>query len=394
MSASSSQAVRPSLPAQGTILKICRESCKAARLQADVKVDQSSIDRFLVNLDEETVTRLKTQHGLDLPIKFDDAHSEITFLTVLSVLNTLSAYRAPFHAVTGKGAYQNVIALCVGLYNRLGIEKFSASGLASLTRVEVLEQWRLASKSSETFEQDQILEPANLVIECCHSTGRALLANGYETPAALVLDALPNYHPEAEMDDPKTADDFVYKIISTIPAFYDAYLPSGASSKPIYLFKKAYFLLYSLYQAFHRSGQQQVPVYIPDLSRVKLPMFVDNVLPTMCLHLGLVDTSESTFETLSAWGKEIQQERQQKTTVVKGGPSLTAEEAYHIRAATLDAASIVIDRLQEVATQDEKFKWLLQISEVDLDGYLWAAAKDDPALRKVPRMVEQGTIMY
>lgn len=28
------------------------------------------------------------------------------------------------------------------------------------------------------------------------------------------------------------------------------------------------------------------------------------------------------------------------------------------------------------------------------DGYLWSVAKDDPALRNVPRMVERGTIMY
>lgn len=28
------------------------------------------------------------------------------------------------------------------------------------------------------------------------------------------------------------------------------------------------------------------------------------------------------------------------------------------------------------------------------DGYLWAVAKDDPVLRKVPRMVERNTIMY
>lgn len=123
-------------------------------------------------------------------------------------------------------------------------------------------------------------------------------------------------------------------------------------------------------------------------------MFVDNVLPTMCLHLGLIDTIGSKFETLSQWGKTIQQHQEEKCAEVKGGPSMTAEEAYYVRAATLDAASIVVDRIQEVARRDSKLEWLLKINEVDLDGYLWSVAKDDPSLRRVPRMVERGTVMY
>lgn len=181
-------------------------------MQAGIDIHKANIDQFLTNLNEGTFTRLKSQHGLDLPIHFKDVQSEITFLTILSVLNTLSAYRAPFHGTTGKGAYQNVITLCVGLYNRHGIETFSAKGLANLTKEQVLEEWKLASESPAEFQPEQVSEPADLVIECCHTTGQALLNHGYATPADLVFDALPTYQPDVETDDTKAADDFVHKV--------------------------------------------------------------------------------------------------------------------------------------------------------------------------------------
>lgn len=124
-------------------------------------------------------------------------------------------------------------------------------------------------------------------------------------------------------------------------------------------------------------------------------MFVDNVLPTMCVHLGLLDLSQCSEEALVQWGQTSTVQKNNKHVGVIQGPILTISQAYIVRAAALDAGVKVVQRARDLAVQQpERFAWLHNFNEVDLDGYLWSVAKDDPELRSVPRMVEKGTIMY
>ncbi|KAJ9093699.1 hypothetical protein QFC21_006295 [Naganishia friedmannii] len=181
--------------------------------------------------------------------------------------------------------------------------------------------------------------------------------------------------------------------------------------EPVYIFKKVFFLLFALHQRLplRKSEGEKVPrVPAPSV----LPMFVDNVLPTMSVHLGFVDLSECTLPALRAWGATSTAttastaDADQSTEATKGGrkkiqegPSLTRAEAYVVRAATVDAGRIAVERAHALAAPaasdgDNALGWLAQMTEADLDGYLWSVAKDDPELRKVPRMVELGTIMY
>lgn len=387
---------RPNPPPRGRCIQTCRQSCAAARKEANIAVaSPSSIDAFLASLDRATFERLKNEHGVDVPLAFDSLEAEATFLTMLAVLNTLSAYRSPFHAATGKGAYQNVIRLCVGLYQRGGEEQFSARGLQTIDAAVVAEVWGLPAERTQW--PDGMDEPIDLVVQCCRETGESLKAAKYATPAELVLRAL---RKDASTSDAEHADNFIHAITSTLSPLYDAF-NLQPNNTPVYLFKKAYFLLLSLHQRLR--GRDNLPpgVYIPDMSQADVPMFVDNVLPTMAMYLGLIDCSEAKDEVLRGWAQSTQALRARNapsssspSRAVQAGPSLTAQQAYLVRAATLDAGSKVVARAKELAIQDLQNAWLADVNEADLDGYLWSVAKDDAVLRSVPRMVERGTVMY
>jgi hypothetical protein len=74
---------------------------------------------------------------------------------------------------------------------------------------------------------------------------------------------------------------------------------------------------------------------------------------------------------------------------------LSKTSAYRLRASTIDACEYVVRRAHELAKEDTSGEraWLGQMTAVALDGYLWSVAKDDSALRRVPRIVEK-TIFY
>lgn len=152
------------------------------------------------------------------------------------------------------------------------------------------------------------------------------------------------------------------QLASTFPAFNDAHLVGG--QQPVYLYKKAFFLL----QAISMRLGDKVPS-IP--STQALPMFVDNVLPTMLIHLGVVDLSQSSSKALKAWGEEAKKTPPaQAVESAKGdppaeGPRLKKEDAYIVRAAALDAGSVVVQRARELASEPGK-EWMKDMSEADL----------------------------
>lgn len=80
----------------------------------------------------------------------------------------------------------------------------------------------------------------------------------------------------------------------------------------------------------------------------------------------------------------------------KEGPILTHEEAFVIRAAAIDACEIIVRAAKEIALPDDPQKeaWLRQITLPDVDGWLWAVAKDRKDYRSLPRFVERPTIFF
>ncbi|CEH13493.1 hypothetical protein CBOM_01413 [Ceraceosorus bombacis] len=378
------------LPASGSFIKNVRSSCAQVRSQANISINEEAVAAFLTHLDRADFERLSKQHGLTLPLSFDSVAEEVNLLAVLSLLNFLSAYRAPLHKATGSGAYQAVLRLVIGLYisgpnalSALALKELKADGVASLLNVSTTQESSSGIPGVVLGQPKtgDMYEVCQLVARACNSTGEVLLRLGLVDLGSLVLKALDR---AKTLSDEERCEAVLAGLVSTIPAFADAHLIDG--SRPVYLFKKAFFLL----QAISQRGVANAP------STKTLPMFVDNVLPTMLIQLGLLDTSNvsSSFANLKAFrpvrvraphtdseGAKAQHE------AVEEGPRLSAEEAYVIRASALDAGSFIVKRAHELAQQDApKYEWLGALTEADLDGYLWSVAKDDASLRQVPRL--------
>ena len=388
----------PFPPADGVVAAV-RQTCRTVREASHIRLSDAHIDEFLRSLDHATFERLKGEHGVNFPLQFDSVLVETNFLAVLALLNTLSAYRKEFHTATGQGAYQNVIKLCFGLYigstEDTSTGKLSAQGLASLTPDEVANVWGVslfeeskhASMPAVTVGQrgGAMNEVVQLIVDLCNDTGRQLQQNGYPDLGSFVLEAIKDSERVSQSKgEAAGVDAFLDKLIRGVPGFADMHLVDG--QQPVYVLKKAFFLLYSLYARF--STKSSFPHKLPDPKW--LPMFVDNVIPTMIKHFGILDYSQSNIPVLQAWA-ESSGAAQQDGAGVTEGPTFTREEAYRVRAASLDAGRAVVERAQALGSE---VPWLASLTEADLDGYLWAVAKDEPALRRVPRLVERQTIMY
>lgn len=107
----------------------------------------------------------------------------------------------------------------------------------------------------------------------------------------------------------------------------------------------------------------------------------------MSIHHHFIDTSKATLPILRTIAAQPQEGK------TNAGVQLNANEAYALRAATVAACERAVQIAHEVAAENVDREWLATITEADIDGYLWAKAKDGP-LRSVPRLAEQGTLFY
>ncbi len=405
-------------PPAEQLLSAVRESCKSARESAKIEIDDSAVERFLRTLPRADFERLQAEHGVVFPLRFTSTLAEVNFLAVLALLNTLSAYRAAFHAATGQGAYQNVMRLCMALYlsnpdttpNDMG--KLSAAGLQSLTSDEIAQIWGvslfqesqapLGSSSSPAVMLGQrggeMNDIVQMIIDLCHETGQRLQQAGFKDLGSLVLSALRDGQRISEsssISDEAAIGTVLTVLIRVVPGFADMHLLDG--HQPVYLLKKAFFLLFALHLRFPPDTRGSNDLWIPKTDL--LPMFVDNVIPTMVKHMSILDLSKSTSKALSTWAATSTSASSgsgaNAKLPVREGPRLSKSDAYLVRASALDAGAAVVRAAHALAAAEEdKYGWMSTMTEADLDGYLWAVAKDDPELRKVPRLVERNTIMY
>lgn len=123
-----------------------------------------------------------------------------------------------------------------------------------------------------------------------------------------------------------------------VPGMDDA---AEIDGQPVYLYKKAFFLIHALRTrvlgplADASEVGKQLAAHWKD-TRLPLPMFVDNVLPTLLLHYGVLDPTGSIIEALHGWKSETSDE--------KGGVQLGKDDAYRLRAATLAAGAELVAR--------------------------------------------------
>ena len=179
----------------------------------------------------------------------------------------------------------------------------------------------------------------------------------------------------------------------------------------MYCFKKALFLLFAIETRFGASSTNAHSIPIPRTA--SLPVYSDNVLPSMLVHLGVLNLSAapgslSTVFKLKDLDKLLES-AQMKSDVIarlpkppKAGPTVTVEESYILRAAAIDACErmVVIARdLDDNAFSGAKISEKLadhvrNINTRELDLWLWGVAKGRLDYRELERFSLMDTVMF
>lgn len=131
-----------------------------------------------------------------------------------------------------------------------------------------------------------------------------------------------------------------------------------------------------------------------------LPVFTDNVLPSMLIHLGVIDISSSLGlshvfptvapETLASRLDIFKDENGcTPTEPLEEGPILTPAQAYILRAAAIDACEMIVEHAKR---RDSSLA--AELTLPDLDMWIWAVAKDRADYRKLPRFVLKDTVFF
>ncbi|KIY46021.1 hypothetical protein FISHEDRAFT_47841 [Fistulina hepatica ATCC 64428] len=407
------------LPPSGLYLDSVRSSSRNLREKAGVSITPESIKRLLHSpafiLSYNRVSRL---HGLKFPLNFPSALAELNFLSVLSLLNFASGYRVPLHAQTGRGAWDNMRALVFGMYisaegdllSARGMQSVSDTQIAELLHVDMhVERAHAAIPGLVLGELGGPMHELVTLIRCTlNETGDILVRGGYPSLGSLVVEALKSGHRLRATKGPVAELDAVLEqIVKAIPGFRDMDTVDGT---PIYCFKKAMFLLCSISIRFNSSNP---PFPVPDTST--LAIFSDNVLPSMLIHLGVIDVSGSAMlsdlftearsedrlsRLLAATPEEpasadVQPVTSGTSKLPEEGPVISSDQAYVLRAAAIDACELIMQEAHalQVAGEESDIEWE-KITPSDLDMWIWSVAKDRLDYRTLPRFVLRNTVFF
>ncbi|KAJ7594722.1 hypothetical protein C8J56DRAFT_778357, partial [Mycena floridula] len=339
---------------------------------------------------------VSASHGLAMPLNFSSPLAELNLLSILSLLNFASGYRVPLHTDTGRGAWDNMRAFVFSMFLSSSVgdgDLLSAKGMQTISTGTVTDLMRVTVHIERPHETIPALtvgelggplyELVKLITKVLTETGEILVHNGYPDLGSFIAETL-NGAAKASSKDIEI-ELILEKIVSAIPAFQDIAIVNG---EPVYCFKKALFLIHAINIRF---GSLAPPPF-PIPSTGSLPVFTDNVLPSMLIHLGVIDLSESSLshlfpgagssdklQTLLAASNESQQDLKDPP---EEGPVLNSSEAYILRAAAIDACELIV----ELAGSSIRLP--------DLDMWLWAIAKKRADFRRLPRFVLRDTIFF
>ena len=183
----------------------------------------------------------------------------------------------------------------------------------------------------------------------------------------------------------------------------------------VYCFKKAMLTLHAIALRYQDAPDSGVPVPRTE----NLPVFSDNVIPSLLVHLGVIDLSTSvpamglrgifpsagkpdTLEALlaSAPPTSDSQAKTGKKPPPKEGPILTFEQAFTLRAAAVDACELIVQTARgldehELTSADGKdLTWLKSITLPEIDAWIWAVAKDRADYRGLERFALRKTTYF
>ena len=178
----------------------------------------------------------------------------------------------------------------------------------------------------------------------------------------------------------------------------------------IYCFKKALFLIHAINIRFGSLSSPPFP--IPDTTH--LPIFSDNVLPSLLIHLRVIDLSQSSLShlfldsipgsdeslktTLLTLPPSSSNSEHDKKQSYEEGPIVTTDQSYTLRASAIDACELIVEAARTLDVnstgESERLGWINEITLPELDMWIWAVAKDRPDYRTLPRFASKGTVYF
>jgi len=396
------------LPPSGIFIQSVRDSSRSLRLAAGISIRPESIHRLLLSpAFTDSYKRVSTIHGLAMPLNFPSVLAELNLLSILSLLNFASGYRLPLHVETGRGAWDSIRAFVFSLYLTSSVgegDLLSAKGMCAIGDAKVAELMRVNIHIERPHESlpfvtvgelgGPLYELVKLITGILNETGEILDNLGYPDLGSFVLEALKEASTEGNAD--AEAEVVLERLVRAIPGFRDF---SAVNGEPIYCFKKALFLIHAVVIRFGSISPPPFP--IPSTSH--FPVFSDNVIPSLLIHLGVIDLSASPSlsslfpqagaeESLaSLLGKPPPQSEEAKL-LPKEGPVVTSGQAYILRAAAIDACELIVETARSLDVPD--IDWLKEIRPTALDFFLWSIAKDRPDYRKLERFVLRNTVFF
>jgi len=151
------------------------------------------------------------------------------------------------------------------------------------------------------------------------------------------------------------------------------------------------------------------PPKIPLVDTTQLPVFSDNVIPSMLVHFGILEIGSANLPNLrEAFGAPEVTENlnyvpptgeRKKASIVESemaqGPELSMEEAYVMRAAALDACEMIVQEAKGISTKPDQAALMSSVDLPGIDGWLWSVAKEGRMRSKLSRFRQAGIcVMY
>ncbi|CDS08810.1 hypothetical protein LRAMOSA10171 [Lichtheimia ramosa] len=339
----------------GNYIEAVRSSCRALVDQSPVNVSLSGVDTFLEKLDKAQYEELSIDTPMRLPLKFDSIAEELNLVALIDLLNFGSGYRVPLKQYTGRGAFDTIRFGAMGFHiggvdmDAKTFKEMNILRVSELFDMPVTREVKAPNLDFVTMTEPNELRPlAEGITSVLNSTGEFLANNNYKDLASFILD----------ITKPKsTAAAVVERLVKALPGLQDVYTING---QPVYVLKKAQLLVYHLWFIFRDQDPERFD--FPDIH--ELTMFADNVIPTLLIHLGVIEIPDT-------WKQEMEQ-----------GKDVGMERAIILRAASIVAG-------EEIT---KKSKGLIK-SEGDLDVYLWRLGKVGD-YRKIERMAWRDTVMF
>ncbi|GAA5893153.1 hypothetical protein JCM6882_003899 [Rhodosporidiobolus microsporus] len=402
------------LPPARELIQSIRSSCASSTSRAAITINPDAVDRFILSVDEKNwqATAGADAHGVRLPLRFDSAEDELNLLSTLALLNFLSGYRLALHRLTGgRGAYSFILSLVLSAYlssNSIGSDEpasiLTAAGMRAATPASLAGLARIKThveKPHPTLgpavtvgeKDDEAWEVLELLVGVLNQTGEVLKLLGKDSLGEWIAGELRRTGGDV--------GEMVHSLASTFPAFNDSHL-DGKDGQPVYLFKKALWLLTVVALRFEKAGEEgEKPTFpLPKVKEANLPVFADNVLPSLLIHHSILTLSSSTDPalsslSLSAPSTTTSSSSSSSSSSSHSPPLLPRPSATRLRAAAVTACAAIVSRAHELAAEGggEEKKWLKEWTEQRLDAYLWGLGKKEEG-KEVARIAETGTVFY